>query len=141
MPYLRKLAASHSRHWISYAMTAARIIALPLEELISPTLSTAARLSLGCAGSSDRYVSLKSRYRIRRPLTKVAHSAFDLPPPRSVAGGLPLLRSAQLRATANASAGIAPTAVANESMNRRLASWTTAAGSDSYFRLTEYAAK
>src|SRR4051812_40888423 len=75
-----------------------------------------------------------------KPLTNVAHSAFDFPPPRSVAGGVPPLRRAHLRATANASAGIAPTAVANESMNRRLASWTTAAGSDSYFRLTEYAA-
>src|SRR5256885_1063375 len=59
-----------------------------------------------------------------RPLTNVAHSGLDRPPPRSDAPGLPDTRRAHFLAMWYASAGMAPTAVANESMNRRFVSWT-----------------
>ena len=61
----------------------------------------------------------------RRPLGAAA------PPPSSVAPGLPCTRRAHLRAIGKASAAMAPTAVANESMKRRLASCTTGAGRSS----------
>src|SRR2546428_13984923 len=42
--------------------------------IFSPAAKTAERLSEGWAGSLDRYVSLKSRYRIKAPLAKAARS-------------------------------------------------------------------
>src|SRR5581483_10398806 len=59
-----------------------------------------------------------------RPLTNVAHSGLERPPPRTDAPGLPETRRAHRLAMWYASAGIAPTAVANESITRRFVSWT-----------------
>src|SRR4051794_41968963 len=68
------------------------------------------------------------------PFTNVAHSTLDRPPPRSVAPGVDCTRWAHRRATAKASDGIAPTAVANESMSLRLAWWAAAGEMFSNFR-------
>src|SRR5436305_13894824 len=76
-----------------------------------------------------------------RPLVNVAHSGLDRPPPRTDAPGLPLTRRAHRRAVWYASAGIAPIAVANESMNRRLASWTASAVSRSKVSPAAYRAR
>ena len=59
---------------------------------------------------------------MRSPLTNVAHSTLDRPPPRSDAPGLLDTRNAQRFAIEYASEDIAPTAVANESMKRRFVS-------------------
>src|SRR5580704_9649547 len=75
-----------------------------------------------------------------RPLTNVAHSTLLVPPPNSVAGRSLWTRRAQRLATAYASASMAPTAVANESMTRRLASWTTSAGRSSNRSFVAYRA-
>src|SRR6516164_2039373 len=50
-------------------------------------------------------------------------------------------RDAQRRATSWTSASIAPTAVANESMKRRLVSWITGAGSASNVSWLAYSAR
>src|SRR5262249_24225576 len=63
-----------------------------------------------------------------RPLTNAAHSGLVVPPPKRLALGVALTRPAHLRAMAYASDGMAPTAVAMESIKRRLTSWTTGCG-------------
>src|SRR5262245_13046438 len=75
-----------------------------------------------------------------RPFTNVAHSTLDRPPPRRVAPGVLLTRRAHSWATAKASDGMAPTAVANESTSRRVDSWITGAGMSPYFRRLAYVA-
>src|SRR6516162_2700561 len=113
---------------------------LPFAPTASPTASTGARLSLGWAGSFERYVSLKSRYRTSNPFTNVAHSTLDDPPPSTDAPGLLETRRAHFFTIAYASAGIAPTAVANESINRRFTSCTASRVSFSKVKSDEYRA-
>jgi hypothetical protein len=73
-------------------------------------------------------------------LTNVVHSMLDVPPPSSEAPGLLDTLDAHVFAIAYASLGIAPTAVANESINRRFTSCTAALVSFSKVRSDEYRA-
>src|SRR5262249_37452452 len=101
------------------------MISRPERPAASPAAKTAARLSLGCAGSSDRYVSLKSRYRNRTPLQNAARAgSVLLAPPRYVAAGSDVTRRQMARATLGAFAPYAPNAHAKESISRRRTSCT-----------------
>src|SRR4051812_25385303 len=77
---------------------------------------------------------------MRSPLTKAAHSGLLLPPSKRLALGFALTRSAQRRAIWYASESMTPTAVANESIKRRFASWITGAGKSSNVNCAAYAA-
>ena len=79
-------AASHSLHWISYAKMIATRSSLPDLPSISAAAMQAGMLSLGCPGSFERYVSLKSKYLIIIPFTNAAISVVvRLPVPKRVA--------------------------------------------------------
>ena len=95
-------------------------MSFPERKAASPAASTAAKLSLGWAGSSDRYVSLKSRYRNNTPLQNAASAGRVLRlPPKNVAAGSDVTRRQMALATFGAWASQAPSAQANESIKRR----------------------
>src|SRR3989304_3401500 len=73
-PLVRSVAASQSLHWTSEAATTAVKRPRPLRWAAAPAARAAAMLSEGCAGSFERYVSLKSRYLTSMPFAKAACS-------------------------------------------------------------------
>src|SRR2546426_2535375 len=104
----------------------------PDAPVFSPAAKTADRLSEGWAGSLDRYVSLKSRYRIKAPLAKAARSGRVLwAVSHSVAPFGIVTACAVRRAITQGSAVHAPKAQPTLSRTRRLTSWTTSPGSAS----------
>src|SRR4030095_10675719 len=98
------LAASHRRHCTSYASAIAVINSQPPAPTLSATASAAEMLSLGCAGSFDRYVSLKSKERMPQPLANAAQSGGALwSVPKIVDPWLAEKSPATLRAITNGS--------------------------------------
>ena len=86
-------------------------------------------LSEGCAGSFERYVSLKSRYRTSAPFAKAAKSgSVLLAVPQIVAPSATFTRVPMFRAIRQGAADQAPSAHPTLSNSLRLTSCTTSEG-------------